>query len=451
MEDPTINTGLVDSRTSAPSVERSSYLGTQSPPPVGQGQSVLPPVANHSYGQHVEAHPATWNYYAAQYPHNFHPPNYPHPTYPHPPSHTAQHPHPSYPHPMLPQQSGGIPSIHPHVATPIYGASPHAFRGYPPPQMPHVSHVPASVPYGTSASITGHATPSSSPTSAPQPAVANANVANANVAPVAFDILDEEAPDLSLFFNDPQPEPTHAPPATNVETEAPPSNTVSVLPQNGSTEEPSDPASRTPEQGDDVDARINGDNELVNLESADDSESQGSGKGGQGVRQRPSLANPVFGMVKGAGRGSRPASFYRTRKKKAIFTDTSKGCKYYNVAIHDLFTRCEDFSRRTRCWLHIAVQHPSSTTPFAHYTSQKLREAPEGAMDGLHGQASKVMSNLLRAERKAKTALQTELTEANETAKEATEKLVEAQAKLAKVNAFLASSGIAFDDTASSA
>jgi cystathionine beta-lyase family protein involved in aluminum resistance len=72
-------------------------------------------------------------------------------------------------------------------------------------------------------------------------------------------------------------------------------------------------------------------------------------------------------------------------------------------------------------------------------------------MDGLHGQASKVMSNLLRAERKAKTALQTELTEANETAKEATEKLVEAQAKLAKVNAFLASSGIAFDDTASSA
>ncbi|RXW22158.1 hypothetical protein EST38_g3692 [Candolleomyces aberdarensis] len=112
----------------------------------------------------------------------------------------------------------------------------------------------------------------------------------------------------------------------------------------------------------------------------------------------PSDTRAIHGYIEGVGRGNEPAQMARVRPAKPLDRDQRKAMKHYDKWTRDLFTRCESISNSTGCWMYVAVQHPSSRTPFLHFASRKVRrEAPEELRD-IHQDVSRMMVLLKRAD-----------------------------------------------------
>ncbi|KAF6742532.1 hypothetical protein DFP72DRAFT_1081836 [Ephemerocybe angulata] len=116
-------------------------------------------------------------------------------------------------------------------------------------------------------------------------------------------------------------------------------------------------------------------------------------------RARASNVNPLYDVVRGVGRGSEELRMARVRPIKAPIRNQKAAVKYYDYAVKDLMCRAESIANATGCWLYVAMQHPSSRTPFTHYASRKLRREAEADLGSIHSDMNRMMSQLKRADR----------------------------------------------------
>lgn len=175
-----------------------------------------------------------------------------------------------------------------------------------------------------------------------------------------------------------------------------------------------------------------------------------------------SSLNAKYGKVKGVGRGSRKWGEWalvvdlshdssdfvvvvaRTIKMGPVYASQSDSSRAHNAMLRSLISKvssiivpslfcclladdrpcqqAEHLSTRTKSWLYIAAQHPSSNLSFIHYASPKLRKNSE-SLAKLHRTASVVMGGLRDASRKTVTKLATQVREQEGTIKDLEKKI----------------------------
>ncbi|KAJ2935063.1 hypothetical protein H1R20_g1992, partial [Candolleomyces eurysporus] len=155
-------------------------------------------------------------------------------------------------------------------------------------------------------------------------------------------------------------------------------------------------------------------------------------------RVYPSDTRAIHGYIEGMGRGNEPAQMARVRPAKPLDRDQKKAMKHYDKWTRDLFTRCKSISNSTGCWMYVAIQHPSSRTPFLHFASRKIRrEAPEELKD-IHQDISRMMVLLKRADRSKNLDFHRQHQEAEEQARLATARATRAESEAERLQAELA-------------
>ncbi|KAJ7704644.1 hypothetical protein B0H14DRAFT_2548090 [Mycena olivaceomarginata] len=128
-------------------------------------------------------------------------------------------------------------------------------------------------------------------------------------------------------------------------------------------------------------------------------------------RIRPSKANPTFGKVKGAYRGSEPAGIVRTRPKKEALTDRKACSQRFSRKTKELIERCEDLAQETGCWLFFTAQHTHAKEPFYHYTSPRLLRDSKSDVETVTNTFNKLFASLLAARQKDASLMHKQLEE----------------------------------------
>ncbi|KAJ2911918.1 hypothetical protein MD484_g8502, partial [Candolleomyces efflorescens] len=112
-----------------------------------------------------------------------------------------------------------------------------------------------------------------------------------------------------------------------------------------------------------------------------------------------SNSNAIHGFIEGVGRGNGLLDMARVRPMKPVATSRKSATRKFNRFARDMFTRAEDISNGTACWMYVAMHQPGSGHPFLHFASRRLRsEAPE-ELQKIHQQVGTTMSMLKRADR----------------------------------------------------
>ncbi|KAG2009481.1 hypothetical protein CC2G_012414 [Coprinopsis cinerea AmutBmut pab1-1] len=163
-------------------------------------------------------------------------------------------------------------------------------------------------------------------------------------------------------------------------------------------------------------------------------------------RRQPSGTYARFGKVEGAGRGNDVWDLYRVRHLKPPIKEQAEATRKLERWTIDLMSRAESISTRTGCWLYLAIQHPASKTPFAHYVSRKLRnDAPEDVAI-IHKEVRQTMNNLTRAHKRGLFEAEKEVQEAKAQADIATKRAEQAENELTKLKRLLVAQGISLTD-----
>ncbi|KAJ3527762.1 hypothetical protein NMY22_g9663 [Coprinellus aureogranulatus] len=162
--------------------------------------------------------------------------------------------------------------------------------------------------------------------------------------------------------------------------------------------------------------------------------------------------NPIHGYIEGLGRGNFIEDMARVRELKKQHEEHRLVVKAFDTLIRDFLTRAEDVSRRTSCWLYVAVQHPSSRQSYLHFASEKLRREAGEDLDIIHGEVGRMMANLKLASRTENVVLLREKADALKKASEAEaeaaaykSKLSALEAKFKKFESMFATLGMSVD------
>ncbi|KAK7020764.1 hypothetical protein VNI00_017583 [Paramarasmius palmivorus] len=163
-------------------------------------------------------------------------------------------------------------------------------------------------------------------------------------------------------------------------------------------------------------------------------------------RKRPTKADPCFGEVVGAYRGTKVMTIRRTRqpieeklKAKRLKNGQSDELdlginipKVFYDRTRSLVTQLHDLAEITGSWVHFSAQHPTASQPFIHYTSKRLRtnhELYQSLMTArrcdttqLAAQLAKATGKLAQVEADAEARI-LEATAAKEAAEKATTEL----------------------------
>ncbi|KAK7059099.1 hypothetical protein VNI00_001724 [Paramarasmius palmivorus] len=161
---------------------------------------------------------------------------------------------------------------------------------------------------------------------------------------------------------------------------------------------------------------------------------------------RPTRSNPLFGQVVGAYRGTTLLPVVRTRKPTKSTPKEANIPKIFYDRTPTIISALDDLATRTGCWLYFSAQHPTSTQPFIHYTSQRLRTEGGGLLDAVHEANRQLYSSLKTARRRDTAPLAADLAKAQETLKQVQDEALvqiaakeaeakEAEARLAAANA----------------
>ncbi|EAU92067.2 hypothetical protein CC1G_06054 [Coprinopsis cinerea okayama7 len=163
-------------------------------------------------------------------------------------------------------------------------------------------------------------------------------------------------------------------------------------------------------------------------------------------RTQPSGVNPKWGKVQGAGRGNDVWEVHRVRELKPPIKDQALATRKLERWTVDLISRAEAVSTRTGCWLYLAIQHPSSKTPFTHFTSRKLRNDAASDVELIHKQVRHTMNSLTRGHKRSMFEAEKELEVANAKASSATKRAERAEEELLRLKRILVAQGIRVDE-----
>ncbi|KAJ3561779.1 hypothetical protein NP233_g9985 [Leucocoprinus birnbaumii] len=170
------------------------------------------------------------------------------------------------------------------------------------------------------------------------------------------------------------------------------------------------------------------------LESDDD---ESDGEPAQGEDQGPSTSNG-HGFVEGAMKGNFPYSIRRTKALRKPAATSSIASRRFRRVMKTIVRLGEGVSGETGCWLYIAGQHTTATTPFIHYVSPRLREEALPEVRVLHTNFSRTFSGLINSRRREAAELAMELDDAKEKLDQSQKLAKEKEEKIHKQNALIA-------------
>ncbi|KAJ2928979.1 hypothetical protein H1R20_g8116, partial [Candolleomyces eurysporus] len=116
-------------------------------------------------------------------------------------------------------------------------------------------------------------------------------------------------------------------------------------------------------------------------------------------RTYASNSNPVYGLIEGVGRGNTLFEMARVRPLKAVSVSRKSATRKFNRLARDIFTRAEDISNGTACWMYVAMHQPGSGHPFLHFASRRLRNEAAEELKKIHQEVGTTMTMLKRADR----------------------------------------------------
>ncbi|KAL0568690.1 hypothetical protein V5O48_013296 [Marasmius crinis-equi] len=115
-----------------------------------------------------------------------------------------------------------------------------------------------------------------------------------------------------------------------------------------------------------------------------------------GKRQRPTLDNPVYGMMS-AKKGSAGYDVVRTGSLLGRVERKDMNRRYVRT-MDRILLNCEKLCDETDCWLYIAAHHPSSQGEYIHFTSPSMqKDLPPQAREYLDNTSSTLFSALKTA------------------------------------------------------
>ncbi|KAJ2921309.1 hypothetical protein H1R20_g15782, partial [Candolleomyces eurysporus] len=151
-----------------------------------------------------------------------------------------------------------------------------------------------------------------------------------------------------------------------------------------------------------------------------------------------SNCNPTHGFIEGVGRGNTLLEMARVRQLKTVAVSRKSATRRFNRLARDLFTRAEDLSNQTACWMYVAMHHPGSGHSFLHFASRRLRNEASDELRKIHQEVGSMMTMLKRADRAQHLDHERERLEAERKVSEADARAAKAESELVRLREELA-------------